>query len=161
MKKWLILFVGALYLVLPIGSLHSGFGFIPIILSLVSGCVLIAYAVKMQSNPYAETEISMKMIMILKLCLLPVYVVCFMLLVASGIMVLTVWFAIPGLFMIPTVIVYSYFVLFASSSLAISWIIILGRRGVLKIEQCVIHIILQMLFVADVVDSIIISRKGQ
>ena len=159
MKKWLVLFVVSLYLLIPLSSLHPALEWIAIILSLVSGCFNIANAVKMQHNPNSETEISMKTIMILKLCLLPVYAACFMTLIVFGLLALSIWFTIPALFAIPFIIAYSYFVLFVSSSLSISRIIILGRNGTLSIWQCAIHIILQLFFMADVVDSIIVSRK--
>lgn len=161
MKKWLILFVVSLYLYVPIASLqlHPGFVWIVIILTFVSGCFNIANAVKMQRNPNDEAEISMKSIMILKLCLLPVYAVCFIAFAGSVLMALSIWFTIPALFALPGVIAFSYFVLFVSSSLAISRIIILCRRGFLSIVQCIVHIILQLFFVVDVIDSIIISTK--
>lgn len=158
MKKWLFLFIIGLYLFVPISmlELHPAFMWIPIILVLVSGCFNIANAVKMQRNPNDGTEISMKAIMILKICLLPVYVVCFIAFAGSVLMALSIWFTIPALFALPAVIAFSCFVLFVSSSLAISRIIILSRRGLLSIIQCIVHIILQLFFVIDVIDSIIV-----
>lgn len=159
MKKWLVLFVMGLYLFVPFSYVHPGVGWVSIILTLVSGCVNVANAVKIQRDPNNETGISMKAIMLMKLFLFPVYVVLFMVLLMSGILVLTVWWTFLGLFMIPIVIAYSYFVLLTSSALAISRIIILGRRGILSKSKCILHIIMQVFFVADVIDSIIVFAK--
>jgi len=113
-EKWLVLFAISQYLILPAGSLHPGLSLIPVISTFVSGCFIRAGAMKWHGKPNAEPEITAKMIMIFKLCLLPVYVAGFLLLVASGIMIFTVWFAVPALFTIPIVIFYNYFVLFVS-----------------------------------------------
>lgn len=161
MKKWLVLFIVGLYLFVPFSmlELHPAFAWILVILVLVSGCFNTANAVKMQRNPTAETGLSMKAIMILKLFLLPVYAAFFMILLASLGMLLSIWFTIVGVFMLPLTMIFSYFVLLTSSSLAISQIIILGRKRTMSIGQCVIHIILQLFFVTDVIDSIVVYRK--
>lgn len=161
MKKLLVLFIVSLYLFAPIFifKLPQVFNTITTNLSIVSGCFLIAIAVCMQFKPDIEAEISMKSIMVLKLCLLPVYAFCFIGIIASIFLVLSIWFSIAGLVTLPKLIAYSYFILYASSSLTISRIIILGRKGTLTIGQCVLHIILQLFFVIDVVGSIIICKK--
>lgn len=161
MKKWLALFLVSLYMYLPVASLelHPVFFWLVISLTLVSGCFNIANAVKMQRNPNDETGITMKSIMILKLCLLPVYAVCFIAFAGSVLMLFSMWFTVPALFMLPGVIGYSCFVLFVSSALAISRIIILFRRKILSIVPCAVHIILQLFFVTDVIDSIVVYEK--
>ena len=161
MKKWLVIFIISLYLLAPFAilKLPQTFQSISTILSLVSGCFLIAIAAFMQYKPSVEAEISMKSIMVLKLCLLPVYAVSFIAFLGCIFLVFTIWFSIPGLVVLPEVIAYSYFILYVSSSLTISRIIILGRKGTLTIGQCVVHIFLQLFFVADVVGSIVVYRK--
>lgn len=159
MNKWLVLFLVGIYVYVPLTSLHPELGWIAIILSLVSGCFNVANAVKMQRNPNTITKISMKTIMIFKLCLLPAYIAFLMILVVSLGMILSIWFTIVGVFMLPLVVIYSYFVLFTSSSMVISRIIILGRKGDISIWKCIIHIIMQLLFVTDVIGSIIVYRK--
>lgn len=163
MKRLLVLFIVSLYLFAPIFifKLPQIFNTITTNLSIVSGCFLIAIAVCMQFKPDIEAEITMKSIMALKLCLLPVYAFCFIGIIASIFLVLSIWFSVVGLVSLPKLIAYSYFVLYASSSLTISRIIILGRKGTLTTEQCVVHIILQLFFVADVVGSIAVYRKEQ
>ncbi|MDR1131063.1 MAG: hypothetical protein LBL15_01415 [Oscillospiraceae bacterium] len=60
---------------------------------------------------------------------------------------------------IPFGIGYTYLMLLATSAYTIPHIIRLKRGGHLTKRQCVFHVVLQLLFVTDVIDSIIFYSK--
>ena len=63
-------------------------------------------------------------------------------------------------FVIPFIFVaYAYAVLLASSSYLIVEIIKMRKKGVLTNGKCALHIILQLMFFTDVVDSIYLFFK--
>lgn len=64
------------------------------------------------------------------------------------------WLVIPFLFLY-----YAYMVLFTTSSYLIVQVMKMGKSGVLAKEQCVLHIIMQLLFFTDVIDSVYLFFK--
>ena len=64
------------------------------------------------------------------------------------------WFVIPFLFLF-----YAYLVLFSTSSYLIVQILKLRKNGTLTKGQCILHIMMQLLFFIDVVDSVYLFFK--
>lgn len=64
------------------------------------------------------------------------------------------WFILPFLFLF-----YAYLILLTTSSYLIVQIIKMGKSGMLTKGQCVLHIIMQLLFFADVIDSVYLFVK--
>lgn len=64
------------------------------------------------------------------------------------------WLVIPFLFLF-----YAYLVLFATSSYLIVQIYKMGKRGTFTKGQCALHIVMQLLFVIDVIDSVYLFFK--
>ena len=64
------------------------------------------------------------------------------------------WFVIPFLFLF-----YAYLVLFSTSSYLIVQILKLRKNGALTKGQCILHIMMQLLFFIDVVDSVYLFFK--
>ncbi len=64
------------------------------------------------------------------------------------------WFFIPFLFL-----AYAYLILFSTSSYLIVQIFIMYKRGILTKGQCVLHIIMQLMFFTDVADSVYLFFK--
>lgn len=67
---------------------------------------------------------------------------------------LVLWFVIPFLFLF-----YAYIVLLTTSSYLIVQIIKMGKSGTLTKGQCALHIIMQLLFFTDVIDSVYLFFK--
>lgn len=66
------------------------------------------------------------------------------------------WLVIPFLFLL-----YAYLVLLSTSSYLIVQIVKLGKNGTFTKGQCALHIIMQLLFCADVIDSIYLFFKNR
>lgn len=102
---------------------------------------------------------SLGAIMGFKLAFIPFFVLHFYwFLIAMGAtanpFLFVLWFIFPFLFLF-----YAFMVLFSTSSYLIVQIKKLGKSGVLTKKQCALHIIMQLLFFADVIDSVYLFIK--
>ena len=59
---------------------------------------------------------------------------------------------------VPLAVAYAYLLLLATSSYAIVHLILLCRKGKISKGKCVLHIFLQLIFVADVIDILFLRR---
>ena len=176
MKKWLFVFLIVLYLtqIFPLaflvdvgsdthtynipGGIYTFFAFL--VLSIVLAVINIVSAVKsLKINSESETKKPLKTIMWFKLGLIPFFIIHFFIwVIAMGStanpFLMVLWVIIPAIFFI-----YAYMVLLATSSYPIIQIIKMCRRGVFTKGKCAFHIIMQLLFFADVVDTVCLFFK--
>lgn len=177
MKKWMIFFVVDLYL-LPI-FLCFTFIFMPkpittdtqfpvlayfliafFLLSFLLGFVNIVHAVAMRKNVnLRKKKINIpKIILVFKLCLVPFFMLNFILWSIFALGCYSLFMIFLWVF-IPFGIAYTYILLLVTSAYSISQIIVWNQNGILTKKQCVKYIILQLLFVIDVIAYIILYRK--
>ena len=94
-----------------------------------------------------------------KLLLMPFFILhTFWTILALG--VSAVPFLFPVFFIVPFIFIpYAYFILLSSSSYMIVQIVNLRRLGIITNGQCTFHIIMQLLFITDVISSIHLFLK--
>lgn len=104
-------------------------------------------------------KIPLGVIMGIKLALIPFYIchAFWFLLMMGGTanpFLFVLWFIIPFLF-----VFYAYLVLLTTSSYLIVQVVKMYKRGVLTKGQCILHIMMQLFFFADVIDSVYLFFK--
>lgn len=104
-------------------------------------------------------KIPLGVILGIKLALIPFYIchAFWFLLMMGGTanpFLFVLWFIIPLLFFI-----YAYLVLLTTSSYQIVRIIKMGKSSALTKGQCICHIVMQLLFFTDVIDSVYLFFK--
>jgi len=95
-------------------------------------------------------------VMVFKLCLIPFYIVnfaCWLLASMVFHIALVVW---P---IIPFIIAYTYFTMLGTSVHIIAKLFTLKRDGTITTKQFIIHFIWQIIFTADVIDSIYLTIR--
>ena len=123
---------------------------IPIILMLVVCILVIGNIILAIILVKRSKTLSFKYVAILKLMLIPYYMLNFFLWLTIAIM------AIP---LIPFVVVYTYFTMIGTSTCIIAKLLFLRRSNVIKTNQFVFHCILQLVFMLDVIDSIYLFKR--
>lgn len=132
--------------------------FILLSITLIIINIVIAFLGLKRSNS-SETKNPLGRIMGFKLLLTPFFIghAYWFLVALGGILnpfLYLLCFVIPFIF-----VAYAYAVLLASSSYLIVEIIKMRKKGVLTNGKCALHIILQLMFFTDVVDSIYLFFK--
>lgn len=158
-KKFLVMFLVTIYLIQPLGSKYtplSASKYFLIALFLLSFVLIIINIVTaflgLRRSSSNMKKNSLGVIMGFKLVLIPFFVSnAFWFLFMMG---YTLWFVIPFLFLL-----YAYIVLLTTSSYLIVQIIKMGKSGALTKGQCALHIIMQLLFFTDVIDSVYLFFK--
>lgn len=170
-KKWLILFLVVLYIsqvvqifgivfpnTMPNSKLTNPYILLFFFASLLLIVINIVSAIKLQKHPINSKGNPLKIIMVFKLALIPFYISNFV----SGLIVAMLALN-PLMFLLWALvalwIAYTFSTMLSTSAYGISLIITLGKKSILTRGECVKHIILQLIFVADVIDSIILFRK--
>ena len=131
-----------------------------LLLSLILIAVNIAIAFKgLQRKSCNMAKSTLGRLMASKLMLIPFFVIhafWFILLMGGSAnpFLFVLWFFIPFVFAS-----YAYIVLLATSSYSIAHIIKMYNTGMLTKVQCALHITMQLLFFADIIDSIYLFIK--
>ena len=129
---------------------------VPLLLMLaVCVLVIVNIAGAVYSAIHSQT-LTFRTIMVFKLCLIPFYIVnfaCWLLASMVFHIALVVW---P---IIPFIILYTYFTLLGTSIYTIAKLFTLRRDGTITTKQLVIHFIWQIIFTADVIDSIYLATR--
>lgn len=130
-----------------------------ILLTVVLIVINIAAAFSESGRSHNAKKSSLGIIMGFKLALIPFFichVFWFILMMGATAnpFLFVLWLVIPFIF-----IFYSYMVLLATSSYSIVQIYRMGKAGTLAKGQCVFHIIMQLLFFADVIDAVYLFFK--
>jgi hypothetical protein len=112
----------------------------------------VGFSTDAKSNP-------LRAVMGFKIGLIPFYVVNFVLLLLATLLFLNPLMFFMGIFIAIIGVIVTYLTLLATSSYEIVQIITLGRKNVLTKKQCAAHIVLQLIFIADVADSIFLFVK--
>jgi hypothetical protein len=168
MKKLLIAFVIFVYLVpvsliliyyiLSTRETYAAIFLIPLSLMLLVCALVFANIIcAVYSLIYSRT-LTFKTVMIFKLSLIPFYIVNFACWLTSSMVfhiAIIVW---P---FIPYIIVYTYFTIFGTSVYVITKLLTLRRDRIITTKQFIIHTIWQIVFLADVIDSIYLSIKNK
>jgi hypothetical protein len=176
MKKWMTAFTIDLYLVQVFTVLT--FVFMPkpitmgykmpvlayvlmalLLLSVFLAASNIACAAKIQSKNHflADQRAALKTALAFKLGLIPfftIHLLMWLYLAYSSMNPLMIF--LWGL--IPIGVAYAYMVLMATSSYSVSMLVSFWRMGVLSPKQCVVHTVLQFIFVADVISHMRVCR---
>lgn len=120
-------------------------------INVVSAVRLHLYPVSAKGNP-------LKIIMAFKLGLIPF---CISSLIAGIIIVSFAFYSQMLVFraVFALSIVHTFLAMAATSAYSISLIVLLRKKSILTKGQCVKHIILHLIYGADVIDSIILFRK--
>lgn len=135
---------------------------------IISGVLNVAFAIVNIKNAYRlyknrESITLRKYIKTLKLGAIPyfilnfvIYLLLFMLFFAAsrGILIFT---PIPLFFLIPTF--FTYLAVLFTSPYAIGFVAVLRNENKMKTGKLIMHIILQLCFVLDVIDTIALLRK--
>jgi hypothetical protein len=170
-KKWLVLLLIVLYIsqvvqifgtVLPNTTpnykITNPYILLLFFVSIVLIVINIVSAIRLQKHPINSKDNPLKITMAFKLGLIPFYISNFV----SGLIVVILALN-PLMFLLWALvalwIVYTYLTMLATSAYGISLIILLGKQNILTRRQCAKHIILQLILVADIIDSIILFKK--
>jgi len=130
--------------------------FIPIVfMIIVCGLVIVNIAGAVYSLLRSQ-YLPFKSIMVMKLCLIPFYIMNFICWVFASIVFPIQLFVLP---LIPFIIIYTYFTMIGTSVHIITKLIALRQRRIITIKQFIVHCIFQMTFAADVIDSITLAIK--
>jgi len=129
---------------------------IPLLLMLAV-CVLVVVNIAgaVYSVIHSQT-LTFRTVMVFKLCLIPFYIVnfaCWLLASMVFHIALVVW---P---IIPFIIAYTYFTMLGTSVHIITKLFMLRRDGTITTKQLIIHFIWQIMFTADVIDSIYLAIR--
>jgi len=129
---------------------------IPLLLMLAV-CVLVV--VNIAGAVYSvihSRSLTFRAVMVFKLCLIPFYIVnfaCWLLASMVFHIALVVW---P---IIPFIIAYTYITMLGTSVHIIAKLLTLRRNGAISTKQFIIHSIWQIMFTADVIDSIYLAIR--
>lgn len=170
MKKLLVAFVISVYFVpasvfLVIfmfssqeGNDSSSFGplIIPVIMMLIVCALVVASIVGAIISIIRAKHVSFRAIVVFKLCLIPFYIINF---VCWGIASMVFHIALFIWPLIPFIIGYTYFTVVGTSAHNIAHLLSLRRNKRISTKQCVGHCILQLIFIADVIDSVYLAIK--
>lgn len=129
---------------------------IPLLLMLAVCALTAANIVCAVSSFIRSRTLTFRMIMVYKLCLIPFYLVNFAFWLLSSMIfhvALLVW---P---LIPFIIAYTYFTMLGTSVYVIAGLFALRRDGTITTKQLCIHFMWQIIFAADVIDSIYLAIK--
>lgn len=168
--KWFlnILFVGILYISFSIYSMDSKLiGLLIIVLLILSGLsnIILSIVSAFQSVDIKNMNNGMiNHMLFLKLSVIPYFILNFLL--WTGFFGTLMIF--PGgiflLALVPIIVFLTFTVLLVTSSSAISALVYCYRAKQIDIFKLIIHIVLQLIFVVDVIDSVYlfkILRKGK
>ena len=156
-------FVGLLYITFGIYSMKSKFiSLLIVVLLIISGIgnILMSIITAFQSIEAKNKRNSMIYRMLfLKLSVIPFFVLNFML--WTGLFGMLMIF--PGgiflLALVPFIIFLTFTVLLVTSSSTISVLVFCYRSKQIDINKLIVHIVLQLIFVVDVIDSIYLYKK--
>jgi len=129
---------------------------VPILFMLVAGALVIVNIASAMHSAMQSKCLPFKTVMILKLCLIPFYVVNFVCWMIGSMVFhlsLVVW---P---MLPFVVAYTYFTMLGTSAHIIAKLFNLRRNKIITTKQFVVHCILQLTFMLDVLDGIYLTIK--
>jgi len=128
-----------------------------LLLSVVLAVCNIVCAIKNDKRMASGQAAAFRSVLGFKLALIPFFIIHFVmwLIFALGSFnpfMMFLWI------LIPIGIGYAYIALLVTSAYAITGIIALGRQGVITKRQAPLHIVLQLIFVLDVIDGIYLAR---
>ena len=163
--KWFlnISFVGLLYITFGIYSMESKFiSLLIVVLLILSGIgnILMSIITAFQSIDAKNRRNSMIYRMLfLKLSVIPFFVLNFML--WTGLFGTFILF--PGgiflLALVPIIVFLTFTVLLVTSSSTISVLVFSYRSKQIDMNKLIVHIVLQLIFMVDVIDSIYLYKK--
>lgn len=138
-------------------------GLILFVFSIINIVFSIKLAIATQDIAKVRNEMR-KVMLFIKLLCIPFFVFNFMLWVGF-IGMLSIF---PGGFLVwtfvPVIVFVTFFILLVTSSFSLSTIILYGRSKILNKAEIIIHALLQLVFVLDIIDTIIlfnvIGRKN-
>lgn len=129
---------------------------IPVIMMLITCAFVVANIARAIVSTIRSKGVSFRIIMVFKLCLIPFYIVNFICWgIAMSVFHIS-WVVWP---MIPFIILYTYLTVVGTSAHNIAVLLILCRNKRITTKQCVIHCIFQLIFMADVIDSVYLAVK--
>jgi len=129
---------------------------------------LIIYVVGLFTHAPAQEAkvVPLKTLMWVKLTLAPFVSLTVLIWLSAPLMTLypmtimvTGWFFVPAVLVSWVAVFFIYIIQLATSGYEIHRIIILGKSGALSKKRCVKHIILQLIFIADVADAVYLYKK--
>jgi hypothetical protein len=129
---------------------------IPLLL-MIAVCVLVAINIMIAVYSIVRAQdLLFRTIMIFKLCLIPFYIVnfaCWMFASMVFHIAIIIW---P---IVPFIIAYTYFTLIGTSAYVIAKLFSLRKSKIITTKQFVLHCILQIIFIADIIDTIYLAMK--
>lgn len=136
----------------------SGFGpfIIPLIMMLIVCALVVANIAGAIISTIRLKHLSFRAVMVFKLCLIPFYIVNF---VCWGIASMVFHIALFIWPLIPFIIAYTYFTVVGTSAHNIANLLTLRRNKRISTKQCVVHCILQFIFIVDVIDCVYLVIK--
>lgn len=167
MKKLLSIFIIVLYFPSIFARFLDGESqlfviIISMIIAFILACLNITYAIlgtkSLRTDPQKQQSVN-RTILIVKLALIPFFIINFSIwAVFFGMFLLTPGGIIIDIILVPMGIGFTYVILLATSTYSISLLFTLYKNSILTRKQFILHSVFQLIFVADVIDQIVIKK---
>lgn len=133
------------------GLLALGFFFANIVLSIVLGV----------RGGAGRRAFLRKSMLLVKLGLIPFFLFGALVMLAMAAISVLPMFAMLGVMFLPLLAVLGWLIMAGGSSWSIAYAARMRRDGLISGSECALHIVLQLLFVADVADAIALFVRGR